>query len=230
MTRALKQFMKLKKGYCARQECECRTIAAWRDYENHPEYCWCGDEWNPVPPTPTTYTVKFQSNNNSYGTVSPKKVEVEPGTSITIEDNIITIGEETITATAEEWYAFTRWTVRWGGNMPATVEGDMTIVARFMEYVPAEWISEPSQTELTIQEGLRDENITFTYSPNDATNIIEDVVVSSDSETIATILVRDFADWVANLVIFWKRHGSTTLRISYWEARYTIDVTVTRAP
>ena len=230
MTRALKQFMKLKKGYCARQECECRTIAAWRDYENHPEYCWCGDEWNPVPPTPTTYTVKFQSNNNSYGTVSPKKVEVEPGTSITIEDNEITIGEETIIATAEMWYKLAHWHVRWGGDVPATVTEDMTIVATFIEWVPADWIDEPSETELTIQEGLWTEDVTFTYSPENATNILWYVDVSSDDEDIAKILIKDFADWVATLRITWEGYGSTTLRITYWEARYTIDVTVTRAP
>lgn len=227
MTRALKQFLKLKKWYCERQECWCLLISMRRDYENHPEYCWCGDE---AIPTPTTYTVKFQSNNNSYGTVSPKSVEVEAGTAITISGNVFSLGDTDVVATAEPGYIFSRWSVRWGGTMPETITSDLTINATFEAYVPITAIDAPSEDTLTLVEGTSDTSITFTYDPVDATHVIADVTITSDDEDVARAMIEDFDNGVATLHIDWASAGNATVTYSFGVASYDIDVTVTQSP
>lgn len=227
MTRALKQFLKLKKWYCERQECWCLLISMRRDYENHPEYCWCGDE---VIPTPTTYTVKFQSNNNSYGTVSPKSVEVEAGTAITISGNVFSLGDTDVVATAEPGYIFSRWSVRWGGTMPETVTSDLTINATFETYVPVTAIDAPSDNTLTLAEGTSDTSITFTYAPTDATQVIADVAIVSSDENVVRAMIEDFDNGIATLHIDWASEGTAIITYSFGVASYDIDVTVTSAP
>lgn len=130
--RALKQFLKLKKGYCERQACRCLTVGMRRDYQNLPEVCDCGD-WGstpPVPPVPSTYTVTITTNDATYGTVDVNTVEVEWWTSISALDNVLTVWTTDITATAEAGYTFDWWTVDWWA-LPSTVDADITVVANF---------------------------------------------------------------------------------------------------
>lgn len=60
------------------------------------------------------------------GTVDVSSVTVDYGTEISSNDNVLTIGNNTITATAESGYEFSGW-----GTLPATVTGDLTITATF---------------------------------------------------------------------------------------------------
>ncbi|MBQ8833160.1 MAG: InlB B-repeat-containing protein [Paludibacteraceae bacterium] len=82
----------------------------------------------------STFTVKCQSNNANYGTVSEASVtNVANNTSISAEGNVLTIGETEITATpnaqdANYTYAFSEWTgIPAGGKVTA----DVTVTANF---------------------------------------------------------------------------------------------------
>ena len=79
--------------------------------------------------TPNNYTVTIWVNDESYGSVDISSVTVAYGTSIWAESNILSIWENVeVTATAETWYIFnTRW------ELPATVTGDLTVEAEFIE-------------------------------------------------------------------------------------------------
>lgn len=87
--------------------------------------------------TVNTYTVTIATNDATYGTVSPTSVTAPYGTSISASDNVLTIGETTVTATAESGYDFSSW-----GTLPATVTGNLTITATF----EAEPAPEPTYT------------------------------------------------------------------------------------
>ena len=75
-----------------------------------------------------TFTVNIWVNDPDYGDVSISSLWSVPyWTAISASDNVLTIGETTITATAETWYQFSSW-----GTLPATVTEDLTITATFV--------------------------------------------------------------------------------------------------
>lgn len=87
--------------------------------------------------TVNTYTVTIESADDTLGTVSPTTVSDVPyGTAITVDGDTITIGETTVTATTTEAGdgLVTQWSVANG----ATVQGDITITASFIEPSNAE--------------------------------------------------------------------------------------------
>ena len=74
-----------------------------------------------------TFTVNIWVNDPDYGDVSMSSLWSVPyGTAISASDNVLTIWETTITATAETWYQFSSW-----GTLPATVTENLTITASF---------------------------------------------------------------------------------------------------
>ena len=77
------------------------------------------------------YTVSIAPNDESYGTVDESSIDVDYGTTISASSNVLTLGEEEITATAEEGYAFSEWTDSNGDPLPATVTWTLGIVAVF---------------------------------------------------------------------------------------------------
>lgn len=137
MARQLLNFLKAKKNRRC-WGCECLTLNQWRNWQ----FCYCVSEVNEndntpdtpdEPVVPNTYSVFIQSNDTDYGTVDTLTVEdVEEWTSISANDNVLTIGEATITATAEEWYVFSRWAaLPYLSDLPATVTDTLGIVAVF---------------------------------------------------------------------------------------------------
>lgn len=77
--------------------------------------------------TVNKYDVTIASNDESMWTVDVAFVEWQPyGTAISVENNVLTIGETEVTATAETWYIFSSW-----GTLPETVTEDLTITATF---------------------------------------------------------------------------------------------------
>lgn len=86
-------------------------------------------------PVPTTATITINSNNESYGTVSPSSLTVPVGTAYTVNGNKIIFGSgesaQTVTATpkaatTDNTFAFSSWNVASG-----TVSENMTITATF---------------------------------------------------------------------------------------------------
>ena len=84
--------------------------------------------------TVSTFTVKCQSNNANYGTVSQSSVtNVANNTSISSNGNKLTVGSTTITATPKEQdanytYAFSNWS---GIPVGGKVTADVTVTAYF---------------------------------------------------------------------------------------------------
>lgn len=79
-----------------------------------------------------TYTLSFAPNDDTMGSVDETELEVQWLSPISVEDNVLTIGEWddaiVVTATAETWYHFvSRW------ELPAVVNSNMTITATFAE-------------------------------------------------------------------------------------------------
>ena len=113
------------------------------------QYTYSFDSWSPSSGTITgdttitatflrtvnQYTVTIQPNDLTYGTVDVATVTVDYGTSISVNDNVLTIGNNTITATpstatAQYTYSFDEWSPSSG-----TVEGTMTVTATFLRTV-----------------------------------------------------------------------------------------------
>ena len=110
-------------------DCECRTLKCWREAN-----CICTDGSNaPVPPTPTpaTYTATITSNDATMWTVDENSLIVEYWTTISENDNVLTIDTVNVTATAETWYSFSSWTDGDWNALPATITWDITIIANF---------------------------------------------------------------------------------------------------
>ena len=127
--RQLKQFLRKRKAdmlWCG--DCECRTLKCWREAN-----CICDDNASPVPPTPTptTYTVTITANDSDMGSVDTRELIVEEGTSITTNNNVLTIDTVNITATAVAWYNFSAWTDSNWNALPATITWDLSILAVF---------------------------------------------------------------------------------------------------
>lgn len=76
------------------------------------------------------YTVTINTTDATMWTVDETEVTVDYGTEISADNNVLTIWDTEITATAEIWYEFVNWTV-WADSLPASVGGDMTITANF---------------------------------------------------------------------------------------------------
>ena len=77
------------------------------------------------------YNVTFVSNNDAYGTVSEETLSVPYGTEIVVDENVITVGDVIITATASENddtydYSFVEWT-----GVENVVTGNVEITANF---------------------------------------------------------------------------------------------------
>ena len=78
-----------------------------------------------------SYTVGIDVNDLSYWTVDVSEVTADYGTTISTASNVLTIGEEVITATAEEGYVFSEWIDGEGAPLPETITWDLTIIALF---------------------------------------------------------------------------------------------------
>lgn len=109
------------------------------------EYTYTFSGWSPeITPVTwnVTYTAQFEATPRNYtvtigvspewaGTVDTQQVTVAYGTEISSSNNVLTIGSNTITATAWSGYGFSSW-----GTLPATVTEDLTITATFEATAP----------------------------------------------------------------------------------------------
>lgn len=121
-----------------------------------------------------TFTVTFTVNDQSYGSVSPSSIANVPyGESITVVNNTITIGETTVTATAETWYQFSSW-----GTLPETVTENLTITATFE--------LEPVTITLVSKIDCYDTDF-FTITPNTINANIGDTITLAQDFTNITI-------------------------------------------
>lgn len=92
--------------------------------------------------TVNEYDITIAPNDNDYGTVDVAFVEWQPyGTKISIDEETgnLVIGEwetaTTVTGTPAEWYGLVNWTDDLGEALPATLSGDLSIVAVFEELI-----------------------------------------------------------------------------------------------
>ncbi len=101
-------------------------------------------------------------------TVSPSSITARYGDSVSASGNVLTIWEETITATAETWFIFDRWmTTTW--DLPATVTGAFTVMAVFaIEQIPVESIGNFSKINNADMVEFGTTSYTFDYLPANA--------------------------------------------------------------
>ena len=94
--------------------------------------------------TVNNYTVTISSNNNEFGDIDPSSGELTLnlpyGTTVSVNDNVITINEITYTATketdtAQYEYGFTGWMVKDDEFDTTTITGELEIVANFTRTV-----------------------------------------------------------------------------------------------
>ena len=126
--------------------------------------------------TTNKYTVTIKSNKSAFGTVDgrfQKEVkDVEYGTSITIDGNIIKIGNTVITATANlDSYSYNRhFTYSFVDFTGATdtVEGDLTITANFTKKETIEENTQPnSDTPTNTDTPTQSDTPTNTDTPSE---------------------------------------------------------------
>ena len=146
--------------------------------------------------TPSTYTVTCQSNNASYGTVSPTSItDVANNTSISANGNVLTVGTKTVTATpkaqdANYNYTFTSWTgIPTGGKVTAniTVTANFDCTTRQLTNYRTSCSTTPL-TQLTTPTGLEAINIEQTSATikwNSVTNA-ENYTITINDKTITT--------------------------------------------
>ena len=119
------------------------------------EYTYAFDSWSGLAETVTEemyitanftrtlreYTVTFTVNDSTYGSVSPTSVVVPYGTGIQANDNVISLGSNTITATPSASTAYYTYTFdNWGGVTSSEVLSNMDIVANFSrQAIPFTW-------------------------------------------------------------------------------------------
>lgn len=99
------------------------------------------DGMDPISHDFPTYTISVVSSNIEYGTVNVSELtDVVWGTTVTVEDNTLTLGETVITATPAEGYRLASWSVA-NGDM---ITSETTITATF-ELIP---VPEPVENKL----------------------------------------------------------------------------------
>ena len=174
--------------------------------------------------TVNTYTVTIASNDTDYWTVDESSLTVEYGTAISASDNVLTIGETEVTATAESGYEFTSW---W--TLPATVTENLSITATFSAVTPpASWFNiEITSSTWDIADNESGEAqelpIVVWFGEGDEVTVMADVVS----------LVLTWNDWSDSLV-YMALEPEEWVTFSHWEMDWVtmvdqVEVTVTSA-
>ena len=221
--RQLKNFMKAKKPMWNCGECKCITLQCWREND---EFCNCGENVTPpTPPTPTTHTITFTANPIEWWSVSVQTLVVEHGAAIH-DQNPLIIGENFIDATPNDGYIFDHWETWDGTALPETVTDDMTIEVIFDEYIPVETISAPSVNSVQVTEWDVNIDVTFDYTPADATQVDDDITFASSDENIAFADFEGWESWTATIQIHWVSEWTCTVNYSLGWTSYSIDVEV----
>jgi len=142
------------------------------------QYTYTFDTWSPAITAVTqaqdytatytstlrTYTVTIEATPAGYGSVDVSSVANVPyGTVITSSDNTIDVNGTTVTATpatatSQFIYSFDSWT-----NGTATVEGDLTVTAKFSREANILQISEMATTADWTEGETRDVQLTRTF-------------------------------------------------------------------
>ena len=116
------------------------------------------------------YTLTFTVNIAGYGTVSTPSIVAPYGTAVTVENNKITVGNASATATAKDTtqiddgytYSFVDW-----NNVPSTIEGNAIITANFTRVAKTYTIT----YDLGFEGLTLDNPTTYTIETNDITLI-----------------------------------------------------------
>lgn len=172
--------------------------------------------------TVNQYTATIESDDTDKWTVDVSEVTADYGTAISAEANVLTIGSTTITATAEEWYAFSSW-----GTLPETLTEDVTITATFVSAtIPVTAVDLTYQTDIYETEGSTGNTILSTTpaNANDPSTLsvtIQDPTVCSASFYYSegngiAIAVTWLSAWETTAEVFcsWVSQGTINMHIS----------------
>ena len=244
--RALKQFLKLKKGYCERQACRCLTVGMWRDYQNLPEVCDCGD-WGstpPVPPVPTEIPLEsietpstdnetlimWDSTQVSFGFTPTDANTLNRDVQVVSSDDSVV--SASLASWWEDWVAYIGISSTWVGNATVTYSFGGTsydIAVTVDPEIYMETITAPSENSVTLTEWWDIATVTFDYTPTNA-NRISNLTVSSSNTDVASGWISFYSNWTAELSIQSAAAGTATISYAIDWTSYDIDVTVNALP
>ncbi len=165
-------------------------------------------------PTPTIYTVTVTAGTG--GSVSKTGVSVASGTSIVASGSTLTIGQETVTATAASGYSFSAWS---GVPSGGTVIGDVTVTASFTKDTPT-----PTPTTKYTVTVTTDGHGTAYASPSSASSGTRVTLTASPSQGYV------FKEWQSSDVTvsgstFTMPSKNVTVRAVFEESSTTVPVT-----
>lgn len=243
--RALKQFLKLKKGYCERQACRCLTVGMWRDYQNLPEVCDCGD-WGSTPPVPPTPEIHVDSVSAPFtDNVTLILWEVTQvwfnflptnantlNSDITVTSSDGSIAPATLASWWADWVAYIEIAATWVGSATVTYSFAGTsynIAVTVNPEIYVETIDAPSENSITMNEWWEVATVTFNYTPTNA-NRIWNVSVNSSNAEVASGWISSFLNWTAELGIQSVAEWTATITYSIDWTSYDINVTVNALP
>ena len=126
----------------------------------------------------TTYTVTIDRNPSQGGSVSTSSVSVTPGTSVSASGATLTIGSNTITATANANYHFSGWS---GIPQSGTITEPVTISAVFAQEYSLAVVASP-QVGGTVSQATVPVIIGSTYSTSGDT-----LTVTTQGTVVATV-------------------------------------------
>ena len=132
--------------------------------------------------TVNQYTAIIESDDTDKGTVDVSEVTADYGTSISAEANVLTIGDTTITATAETGYVFSSW-----GTLPETLTEDVTITATFEAEATTATISvsvmEGQEEYWSVSASSAEAEIWTQITTNNNTVTIWETTITATAET-----------------------------------------------
>lgn len=241
--RALKQFLKLKKGYCERQACRCLTVGMWRDYQNLPEVCHCG-EWGSTPPTPTeihvdSVSAPFTDNVTLIlWEITQVWFNFTPTNANTLNSDItVTSSDDSVVSASlaswwADWVAYIEISATWVGSATVTYSLGNTSYSIAVTVDPEiyiETITAPSDDNVTLTEWWDIATVTFDYTPTNA-NRFTNLSVSSSNTDVASGWISTYSNWTADLSIQSAAEGTATITYAIDWTSYDIAVTVNALP
>ena len=151
------------------------TFGGWFDADNNPitaitEVTIADNHTLTAVWTPGPFLVSFTATTG--GSVSPSTpIEVANGTSYTISSNTVTIGETTVTATADSGYHFVSWTPSTSGTISASTTFTGTFAPN--NYTVTFTADSPGSVDLQSLE----------VEPNTAYTVVDNVITFADTNS-----------------------------------------------
>ena len=172
--------------------------------------------------TVNQYTATIVSEDTSKWTVDDDSVTADYGTAISANGNVLTIGENTVTATAEEWYEFSSW-----GTLPETLTEDVTITATFQAVtpttIPVTAVDLSGQPDIYENVGTTGWTL-LSVTPANANDVSTLSVTVANPAICSFNIIYDAEIWVLASVEWLSEWETTAEVFCSWVSQWTINM------